>query len=111
MYFEIPAAANVQEPQLLVKQAGGDNVIISEVVIYEGKLSADCLNIPQKVEIPEADFEECTFNLYASDVVGKRVDANPVILPRTTDSIWTSLQGIRYTRLKSMHRHYGLYNK
>ena len=75
VYFEIPAAANVQEPQLLVKQAGGDNVIISEVVIYEGKLSADCLNIPQKVEIPEADFEECTFNLYASDVVGKRVDA------------------------------------
>ena len=36
IYFEIPAAANELEPQLLVKQAGGDNVVISES-IYEGK--------------------------------------------------------------------------
>ena len=75
IYFEIPAAANELEPQLLVKQAGGDNVVISEVLIYEGKLPEERLNKPETVEIPAADFTRCTLNLYASDVIGKLVDA------------------------------------
>ena len=76
VYFESPADASGQEPQLLVKQAGTDNVVISEVIIYEGSLSADQLNKPERVETPPVDFNECTFNLYASDVIGKLVDAN-----------------------------------
>ena len=75
IYFEIPAAANELEPQLLVKQAGGDNVVISEVLIYEGKLPEERLNKPETVEISAADFTRCTLNLYASDVIGKLVDA------------------------------------
>lgn len=75
VYFEIPVTANEQEPQLIVKRAGGDNVVISEVIIYEGQLLAEQLNVPQPVQIPAVDFGKCTLNLYASDVIGKLVDA------------------------------------
>lgn len=74
VFFEIPEEASEQHPQLLVKRSGDDNVVVSEALIYEGKLPDGQKNIPQPVNTHTIDFNECAISLYASDVIGKRVD-------------------------------------
>lgn len=73
IYVQIPQEANSTNPQLIIS-GKENNVVLSELIIYEGELKENMLNNPQTVLPYTIDFKECMYNLYASDPVGKLVD-------------------------------------
>lgn len=75
VYFQIPREANGAHPQLVVKGTGGNNVVISELVAYQGEAVKTLLNEPREVEAEPIVWEDCKLSVYAADPVGKRVDA------------------------------------
>lgn len=75
-YFEIPVEANGSTPQIIVRKESGVNAVVSEAILYEGKLPARLKHIPHKIQCEADNFDNCKINLFAKDAVGKLVDMN-----------------------------------
>lgn len=73
VYFEIPKESNSLLPQLFIEKTGG-KVMLSEMVLYEGRLSEETKKTPRLVKPYQGDFENTTISLYTDDFVGKLVD-------------------------------------
>jgi len=75
LFFEIPADAAAQNPVLRVKRTSGANVVVSEVVLYEGRLEAGKYCKAMDILPQEPSFDDAKLQLFAADEIGKRIDA------------------------------------
>lgn len=75
VYFQIPKEANGAHPQLVVRATGKNNVVISELIAYQGEAAPGLLDTPRQVEAAPVSWTDSKLSLYAADPVGKRVDA------------------------------------
>lgn len=74
VHFNIPQDAAHKTLKVIVKNDAGANAVVSEAILFEGKLPKAWVGKAQDVICNPLDFNDIRIQLYAQDFVGKRVD-------------------------------------
>lgn len=74
VYFNIPSQAAGKSVKVIVKNDGGANAVVSEAILFEGKLPKGLAGKTENVSCPPVSFDDIRIQVYAEDFVGKRVD-------------------------------------
>lgn len=74
VYFNIPPQATGKSLKVIVKSEGGANAVVSEAILFEGRLPKGLNGKAEDVSCNPVGFEDIRIQLYAEDFIGKRVD-------------------------------------
>ncbi|HEX8548312.1 MAG TPA: hypothetical protein VF691_15230, partial [Cytophagaceae bacterium] len=68
-------------PTFIVRKDGGSSTVLSEIILFEGKLAENQYLKPLNAGKSPSKFKNVQFNLFAEDPIGKRVEPGQTYLP------------------------------